>query len=135
MAAKTYRSGTTVSVNIALPSGRSRHISFNALSNGTSVYTTSDEAVQKGLESHARYGRLFTLVSAANTPKPKAPKQAAGNGADASAKKVIKVPVSDWGTAKDYVADRFGVSRSALKSHAQIVAAAARNGVEFTGLE
>lgn len=46
-----------------------------------------------------------------------------------------KVKVSDLAAAKDYLADKFGISRTALRSQKAILEHAAANGIEFEGLE
>ena len=50
---------------------------------------------------------------------------------DATLKQVI---VSDLAAAKDYLADKFGISRTTLRSKKAIVEQAAANGIEFVGL-
>ena len=46
-----------------------------------------------------------------------------------------KVKVSDIASAKDYLADTFGINRTAMRSTKAIMEQAAANGVEFEGLE
>ena len=46
-----------------------------------------------------------------------------------------QVKVSDLAAAKDYLADKFGISRTALRSQKAILEHAAANGIEFEGLE
>ena len=45
-----------------------------------------------------------------------------------------KVKVSDLAAAKDYLADTFGISRTALRSMKTITEQAAAHGIEFEGL-
>lgn len=45
-----------------------------------------------------------------------------------------KVTVSDFASAKDYLADTFGISRTTLRSQKAILEQAAANGIEFVGL-
>lgn len=45
-----------------------------------------------------------------------------------------QVTVSDLAAAKDYLADKFGISRTTLRSKKAIVEQAAANGIEFVGL-
>lgn len=42
--------------------------------------------------------------------------------------------VSDLSAAKDYLADTFGISRTAMRSMKAITEQAAANGIEFEGL-
>jgi hypothetical protein len=46
-----------------------------------------------------------------------------------------KVKVSDIASAKDYLADTFGISRTSMRSTKAIMEQAAANGIEFEGLE
>ena len=45
-----------------------------------------------------------------------------------------KVTISDLAAAKDYLADKFDISRTALRSKKAIVEQAAAHGIEFVGL-
>lgn len=45
-----------------------------------------------------------------------------------------QVTVSDLAAAKDYLADKFGISRTTLRSKKAIVEQAAAHGIEFVGL-
>lgn len=48
--------------------------------------------------------------------------------------KLRKVKVSDLATAKDYLADKFGISRTTLRSHKSILAQAEAHGIVFVGI-
>ena len=102
------------------------HVSFSPKTGGGSVYYTRDEAVQDGLERHARYGRLFRLAGIVDeTP---APKPMESESPEPNVKKIIFRSNDD---AKDYLADKFGISRSKLRSRAAIEESAARNDIEI----
>ena len=47
---------------------------------------------------------------------------------------VCKVKVSDIAAAKDYLADKFGISRTSMRSTKAILEQAAAHGIEFEGL-
>ena len=64
MTIKTYKANTNVSINVVLPSKKNLHITFVPLSDGSSVFTTNDEMLQKSIESHYKFGKLFKLYSA-----------------------------------------------------------------------
>ena len=55
----------------------------------------------------------------------------AGAGDDET---VCKVKVSDIAAAKDYLADKFGISRTSMRSTKAILEQAAAHGIEFEGL-
>lgn len=63
MITKTYRSKSDISVNVVMPSGKSLHVAFTPVTGGGSTFTTSDECVQRALEGHYRYGKMFKVAS------------------------------------------------------------------------
>lgn len=80
---KKYIAKTNVSVNVVLASGKNLHISFSPLTGGGSVYYTELPEVQKALETHYKYGRLFRLDPSYVPEMPRAAKP----GKNASAPK------------------------------------------------
>ena len=66
-----------------------------------------------------------------NEQNGEAPTEGAETETDTTLKQVT---VSDLAAAKDYLADKFGISRTTLRSKKAIVEQAAANGIEFVGL-
>lgn len=150
---KTYKANTCISINIVLPSKSNLHISFIPLSNGGSTFTTDSQEIMEAIERHYNFGKLFRLDS---TQGEGVPEQTEGEGEEknggpenkeqgkqsveekeeenAGEKGLKKVPVSDYATAKDYLADTFGISRTALRGPKAILEHAAARGIEFVGL-
>ena len=61
--------------------------------------------------------------------------EAPTEGAETDTNSTLKqVTVSDLAAAKDYLADKFGISRTTLRSKKAIVEQAAANGIEFVVL-
>lgn len=130
-----YIAGTSVVLSVSLGGGKTKHVRFSPVTGGKSVYYTKDEALQKALERHARYGTLFRKDESYGRAVAKKPVKAVAKTAVAAAEtKIEEVAVSDLGQAKDYLARRFGVGRSNMKTKAAILAAAQRNNIVFTGL-
>lgn len=126
---KTYKSGSDISINVVLSDKKNLHISFTPSSDGTSTYTTKDASVQAAIEKHYRFGKLFRLASVEDERKPKEkPVQAA------PVKKNEEISVPDLSVAKDILADRFGISRTLLRTKDAIMEHAAAHGVVFTGI-
>ena len=126
---KTYKSGSDISISVQLAGKKSLHISFTPSSDGTSTYTTKDASVQAAIEKHYRFGKLFRLASVEDERKPKEkPVQAA------PVKKNEEISVPDLSVAKDILADRFGISRTLLRTKDAIMEHAAAHGVVFTGI-
>lgn len=152
---KTYKANTNVSINVVLPSKKNLHISFTPLSNGSSLFTTDNEDIMHAIEKHYNFGKLFRLHSAQDESEKRGAKteenprdketptvgnQATGEDsqdeetAEGNAPTLKKVRVSDLSAAKDYLADTFGISRTAMRSMKAITEQAAANGIEFEGL-
>lgn len=129
---KKYKANTNISVNVVLPSKKNLHISFTPLSNGSSVYATDKEDVQNALERHYQFGKLFRIAGAENAAASK-PEKADDKEGD-SAGNVRKVKVSDIASAKDFLADTFGISRTSMRTKQSIMDAAKAQGIEFEGL-
>lgn len=125
-----YTARTLLSINVTLPgAGGNAHITFHPVTGGTSVYYTSDTRLQQALEAHPAFGRLFRRAPQAFLPKP-APKAKAK---PASGPRHIKVTCPD--DAKDYLADRYAVSRTKLRTVAAIQAEALTHGITFDGID
>lgn len=59
---KKYIANSDISVSVILPNGEGTRISFSTLSNGMSVFYTSDKDIQWALERHYKFGKLFRLA-------------------------------------------------------------------------
>ena len=127
---KIYKSSTNLSVNVVLKSGASMHVVFSPRSNNGSVFVTDNEEVQFALEHHYKYGQLFYGEEVA-PETPAEEKKAEETGEES---KVMKVEVKDLSSAKDYLAEKHGLSRTTLKSRKAIMDAAASLNIEFTGI-
>lgn len=58
---KKYIAKTNVSINIVLSNGKNRHIAFNPLTGGGSVFYTDDPDIIDAMERHYKYGTLFRI--------------------------------------------------------------------------
>lgn len=105
------------------------HVSFVSMSDGSSNYTTDNSDIQYGIERHYQFGKLFRLSAIEEETAPVVEEAPA---VEKEEKRVVKV--SDLAMAKDFLADTFGVSRTALRSEKSILEQAAMHGVEFTGI-
>lgn len=133
---KHYISDSHIAINVTLDGGESVHLSFIALSNGGSVFSTDSEELQNAIERHYRFGDLFTLD---HIEEPKNTSEIA-NEEYTSVKEsedgnIQKITVNDLGEAKNYLADTLGISRTSLRSLKTILEVAKANDIEFEGLE
>lgn len=129
-----YIASSQLSINVRLKSGSSLHIRFSPLTGGTSVFYTDDKDIQKALESHPKFNRLFEIDKYyVDKPTVTEKNDKPSAGEEGSGLKKVKVACAD--DAKDYMAEKFGTSRTQMRSIAGIRAAAAEKGIEFEGLE
>lgn len=133
---KHYISDSHIAINVTLNGGESMHLSFIALSNGGSVFSTDSEELQTAIERHYRFGDLFTLN---HIEEPKNTSETA-NDEYTSVKEsedgnIQKITVNDLGEAKNYLADTLGISRTSLRSLKTILEVAKANNIEFVGLD
>lgn len=130
---KKYIAKSDVGLNIVLPGGANKRVSFTSQTGGGGVYYTDDADEQKGLESHYRYGKLFVCDSTFTDFAPADPitKPAPKEGVEP---KIKEVEVSDPDAAKSYLAENFEENRTKLKTVEAIKKAAARHGIVFKGI-
>lgn len=150
MATKTYYSKSDISISV-LVNGKGLHLSFIPVSGGGSVYTVEDEKIQCAIEKHHNFGKLFKLRSEQKVEKVEkklkgktakadvetdAEGSSEGNdGAETpenDGKSQITISCPD--DAKDYLADKFGISRTAMKTVKAIKAIAESKNIEFIGI-
>ena len=211
---KVYKANSVAHI-VVIVNGKSRRVSFAAKTGGGSTFRTDDEALQKAIESHYRFGELFHLAETFEDKKPKkaakpvdkpaenpettnivqdngeqkpedgnttdqAPsdvedeqaqtvqdngeqKPEDGNTTDQAPSDVedeqaqtvqdngetedddiqevegeqsnlTKVKVTDFEDARDYLSDKFGISRTKIRSQKAVKEAAEANGIVFVGL-
>ena len=174
MATKKYIAKSHIGITVSVGNNRYTHVSFSAVTRGGSVFYTNDENLQKALESHPRYGKLFKLDPSCATPSKAispvpavqapaqpaslaevvgsseidpvhenaAPAEAADHESESedaeqsssAAPRLIQISVPSLDDAKDYLCDKFGISRTKIRSKVAIEKFAADNGIEFVGI-
>lgn len=158
---KKYIAKTNVSINIVLASGTNRHISFSALSGGGSVFYTDDPETIQAIERHYKYGKLFhidpnvpekhnknsaskrgELISSSVASETEQELSCMNESSKTNGKSededvddgLTTIVVSDPDSAKSYLAEHFGLSRTKIKTIKAIKEAAAANGIIFEGI-
>lgn len=138
---KVYRSKSEISIKVVLGSGSTVRVAFTPRTLGSSVYMTDDEELQKAIESHREYGKLFVCderrseamaEKEAEVSQHDDPDAEAAEAAEVAEPKIVAV--SSIQEAKDYLSDKFDISRSSLKSKDAVERAALEHGVVFEGL-
>ena len=97
---KTYTSNTEISLSVKIGDNAHTHIRFSPTSNGGSVYSTGNANIQKGLEKHPQFGKMFVLASVEEAKKEE-PVKAAAPVAEPTGKQVVTV--GSLQDAKDYL--------------------------------
>ena len=134
MLTKKYRANTNISINVVLPSKKNLHISFIPLSDGSSVFITDNKDIQNAIENNHNYGKLFRLVESYDKANQAAAKPDNEIDSADEVNTVTEIKVSDISAAKDFLADKFGVSRTALRSTKVILDKAEELGITFIGI-
>ena len=125
---KKYVATRCLSLSVAIPGGGTTHIAFTPKTGSGSVFYTDNEKIQEGLAKHHAYGKLFKEEAIVAKPKKKntaAKPQLAENGG--KKERVMNFACND--DAKDYLADKLGVSRSQLRTKTAIEEVAKANGI------
>lgn len=136
MAKKKYRANSCVSISVLLESGTYRRVVFNAMSNGTSEFATSDEELQKSIEKHQSFNKLFRIVDCKQTCKKTKNDKGKNDSANEQEEKndLREVHVTDMAAAKDYLAENYGVVRTSMRSVKAIKEEANKHGITFDGI-
>lgn len=107
-----------------------RRIAFHATTNGRAYYITDDEELQKGIERHPWFKSKFDLES---VEEPSADKQTSDEQAKPEVQKeMVELKFVTLADAKNYLADKFGVVRSNIKTQEAAISAGEANGVKIT---
>ena len=114
---KTYQAKTDISINVHTAGGQ-RHVRFIPLTMAGSFFTTADALLQEAIERHPKFGRQIVLL-----PEPEPVAEDPGVE-PAEEEEVTFCSLAD---AKEYLASRFGISRTRLRTADQIYEAARSN--------
>ena len=106
-----------------------RRIAFHATTNGRAYYITDDEELQKGIERHPWFKSKFYLES---VEEQSADKQTSDEQAKPEVQKeMVELKFVTLADAKNYLADKFGVVRSNIKTQEAAISAGEANGVKI----
>lgn len=106
-----------------------RRIAFHATTNGRSYYITDDEELQKGIERHPWFKSKFYLESVEEEASPQPSPLEREKGYDK--KELTEMSFLTLADAKNYLADKFGVVRSNIKTQEAAISAGEANGVKI----
>ena len=127
---KTYHAKSELCINVRISDGY-KHVAFIPHTLGGSSLTTDDPQLQSAIEQHRLFGSFIT-VEVLRENKAMASQSLSGSG-DAKAGTNTDTPevvtVNTLSDAKDYVANRWGVSRTKFHNREEIERFATEHGV------
>ncbi len=137
---KRYEANSIVAITVK--TGKfNRRVSFMPLSNGKSYYETENKSLQEAIERHSFFkSRMIieTPLAEGSVQNPKStsvPEEGENVPAletnDENAAELKKIVVAGQSDAVDYLTEKFGISRSKLRSQKAIADAGKEHGVEF----
>lgn len=132
---KTYQAWSEISLTVKVGTGI-KHVTFDPKSLGASVFMTRDAKLQKGLESHPWFNDKYVLRESVDEEKlaEEEKKKAEAQVKAIEENSVITHHVDSLTEAKDYLADKFGISRTQLKGKDDILKYAKENNVVLEGI-
>lgn len=117
-----------------------RHYNFGKLFRLHSTQDESKKKTAKVVETPVKEDNPIPAETTTKEPETTETHESADNEAedteapDNDISALTQVTVSDLASAKDYLADKFDISRTSLRSKKTIVEQAAAHGIEFVGL-
>ncbi len=134
---KRYEANSIVAITVK--TGKfNRRVSFMPLSNGKSYYETESKALQKAIEEHSFFKSRMIRTKEEPTPSPSLKGEEKTDNPDVldnldapEAGKLKQIVVAGQSDAVDYLTEKFGISRSKLRSQKAIAEVGKEYGVEF----
>lgn len=127
---KQYKASRGLSINVVVGKNTNVHVAFEGRSDGSSYYATDDADLQHAIEHNCHFGHLFFLDSAedeqVSSPSPEVTPDTP------SSEQVVEV--TDIDEAKDYLAEKYGISRTMLRSKSAILSEGESRGITFRGI-
>lgn len=120
---KKYASNSEVSLSVPMAGGGSVRVAFSPVTGGGGVYYTEDEELQAAMEKHARFGKLF------HEEEIPEEQEEVTDGAETDMQEEVTFEANCTNDAKDYLCERFGASRTKLRTRAACDEFAKEHGV------
>ncbi len=122
----TYHSPTELTINVRVR-GVKYHMVFTPTTLGESFLNVDDPLLQRAIEKHPYYGKMFQKV-------PDRPPVQQKETKSLRTEQVIHLPYTDISDAKEELAQRTGVSRTSMRTVQDIMAVAKRYHIVFDGM-
>ena len=127
---KQYKASRGLSINVVVGNKTNVHVAFEGRSDGSSYYATEDADLQHAIEHNCHFGHLFVLDSAEDEQVSSPPPEVTPDAP--SSEQVVEV--TDIDEAKDYLAEKYGISRTMLRSKSALLSEGESRGITFRGI-
>ena len=121
----TYHSSTELTINVRVK-GVKHHLVFTPTTLGESFLTVNDTLLERAIEHHPYYGKMFQRMPEKESAPQQTPsaKTKKGDG-------LTHILFTDFDDAKDRLVELTGISRTALRTPADIFEAAKNRNIIF----
>lgn len=123
-----YHSPTELTINVRVK-GVKHHLVFTPTTLGESFLTVNDQLLQRAIEQHPYYGKMFQRMPE-KEPEPPSPPCSDTKKGD----RLIHLPFTDFDDAKEQLAQMTGVSRTSMRTHHDILEVAKKHKIIFDGM-
>ena len=124
----TYHSPTELTINVRVR-GVKHHLVFTPTTLGESFLTVSDPLIQRAIEQHPYFGKMFQRMAEKEPTLSQLPRESAKKG-----DKVTHILFTDFDDAKERLAQMTGVSRTSLRTPQDIHDAAKKHHIVFDNM-
>ena len=124
----TYHSPTELTINVRVR-GVKHHLVFTPTTLGESFLTVDDPLLQRAIEHHPYYGKLFERMPEKEPPRPQSPTDNVKKG-----DRIRHLVFTDFDDAKEQLAQMTGLSRTAMRTPEDLLNAAKNHGIAIDGM-
>ena len=130
-----FKASTLLCFGVTLSDGNRVRVVFTPLTGGGTIFYTDDNELAEALERHPYFGDLFEKENTTTSEESSEESVAPEGGVDSSVGGVSPVSFVHEEDAKEYIANKYGVSRTRLKTRASIEKVASELGmtIEWEG--
>ena len=124
----TYHSSTELTINVRVK-GVKHHLVFTPTTLGESFLTVNDTLLERAIEHHPYYGKMFQRMPEKESAPPQTPsdKTKKGDG-------LTHILFTDFDDAKERLVELTGISRTVLRTPDDIHKYSFDHGIVFDGM-
>ena len=122
---KTYHAKSELCINVRVDNGY-RHVAFIPHTMGGSSLSTDDPELQSAIEQHRMFGAYITMEEVREEVNKGGQSPSSDSGDTQKPQELTFTSITD---AKDYIANRWGYSRTMIRYREQVDQIASEHGV------